>query len=142
MDTQKNQNTPIYTPMHHFIKYVVVGGVSTLVDMGTLLLFTTAGLHYLCSACIGFLTGLSVNYMLSKKFVFTQQSKVNKTKEFLFYGLIGLIGLLLTILLMYLCTDIFKIHYLFSKVIVAIIVLGWNYGARKQFLYKKEESII
>ena len=119
-------------------RYVFVGGVSFVLDWLTLFALGRAGLHYLVAAAIAFLAGLTANYFLSKKFVFAQDpDKVNKKVEFIVYGLIGLAGLLLTEGLMYLFTDILSLHYLVSKILAAILVLGWNFIARKVILYKK-----
>ena len=57
--------------------------------------------------------------------------------EFAVYAIIGVMGLGLTELLMYLFTDKLAVHYIISKIIVAAIVLVWNFFARKLILYKK-----
>jgi putative flippase GtrA len=122
-------------------RYVFVGGIAFVADWLTLFGLARIGLHYLLAAALAFLVGLTVNYFLSKKFVFVEDpEKVNKKVEFLMYGLIGLAGLLLTEGLMYLFTDILSLHYLLSKVVAAIIVLGWNFIARKMILYRKADK--
>ena len=68
------------------------------------------------AAAIAFVVGLAVNYALSIWFVFSESSKVkNKVKEFVVYGIIGLIGLLITEGIMYLFTDVFGLYFLISK---------------------------
>lgn len=120
-----------------FSKYFVVGGISFIVDSGTLTFFTDIlKVNYLVSACFGFLVGLTANYYLGSKFVFKQPT-TSKRKEFTQVALIALVGLLLTELGMYIGVDFFHIYYLLTKVIVAAIVLIWNYGARKVFVYRK-----
>ena len=53
------------------------------------------------------------------------------------YGIIGMIGHLITEGLMYLFTDVFGLYFLISKIIAAAIVLVWNFAARKVVLYNK-----
>lgn len=119
-------------------RYVFVGGISFLADWLSLYLLTLAGLYYLVSTAFAFLIGLAVNYFLSKKFVFVENpERVGKVAEFTIYGVIGVIGLLLTELLMYFFTDILGVYYLISKIIAAAIVLCWNFVARKLILYRK-----
>ena len=122
-----------------FFRYVFVGGIATVVDWGILLVLTDlCNLYHLVSAIISFVAGLVTNYLLSKLLVFNaSEARVNKALEFLGYALIGVVGLGITELIMYLFTDRMTLHYMLSKMIATVIVLIWNYLARKLFLYKK-----
>lgn len=118
-------------------RYLFVGGLSFLVDYGVLYLLTVNGLNYLISATVSFVLGLVVNFILSKIFVFKSQANVNSFFEFVTYGVIGLVGLFLTDLLMYIFTSLMGIYFMISKIIVTIIVLGWNFFGRKFILYRR-----
>ena len=119
-----------------FFRYIFVGGFAFLTDAFTLWL-CEKWMNYMIAAAIAFVVGLAVNYALSIWFVFSESSKVkNKVKEFVVYGIIGLIGLLITEGIMYLFTDVFGLYFLISKIIAAAIVLVWNFAARKVVLYK------
>lgn len=119
-----------------FFRYIFVGGFAFLADAFTLWL-CEKWMNYMIAAAIAFVVGLAVNYALSIWFVFSESSKVkNKVKEFVVYGIIGLIGLLITEGIMYLFTDVFGLYFLISKIIAAAIVLVWNFAARKVVLYK------
>ncbi len=120
-----------------FFRYIFVGGFAFLADAFTLWL-CEKWMNYMIAAAIAFVVGLAVNYALSIWFVFSESSKVkNKVKEFVVYGIIGLIGLLITEGIMYLFTDVFGLYFLISKIIAAAIVLVWNFAARKVVLYNK-----
>lgn len=120
-----------------FFRYIFVGGFAFLADAFTLWL-CEKWMNYMIAAAIAFVVGLAVNYALSILFVFSESSKVkNKVKEFIIYGIIGLIGLLITEGIMYLFTDVFGLYFLISKIIAAAIVLVWNFAARKVVLYNK-----
>lgn len=117
-------------------RYLFVGGAAFLADWGILYLLVLYGLHYLAAAAFAFIVGLLVNFFISKKFIFTQDpEKMGRFSEFLSYGVIGLAGLLLTEIFMYLITDVGGLHFMLSKIIVAAIVLMWNFIARKKFIY-------
>ncbi len=129
---EKTTNTFI-----QFFRYIFVGGFAFLVDAFTLWL-CEKWMNYMIAAAIAFVVGLIANYILSTCFVFSESEKVkSKTGEFIAYAVIGVIGLGLTELLMYLFTDVCGLYFMISKVIAAIIVLIWNFAARKVFLYKK-----
>lgn len=128
----KSSNTFI-----QFFRYIFVGGVAFLADGGSLFLITTIGVNYLISVIFAFVIGLAVNYGLSKLLVF-ENSSVNGKIEFLVYGIIGVIGLGFTEIIMYVLTEIAGLYSMVSKVIATIIVLVWNFVARKITLYRKK----
>jgi len=117
-------------------RYCFVGGLAFIVDYGLLVLLTeVCGLHYLISATISFIAGLIVNYLLSTSWIFRKSKLENKWAEFIVFAIIGVIGLGLNNLLLYLFTDIIHIHYMISKLITTGIVMIWNFGARKIILF-------
>lgn len=130
-----------------FFRYAVVGGISFLADAGTLYISrewifraqTDAEL-LLCTA-LGFLVGLVLNYILSILFVFQKKENRNNGRDlrgFLIFALIGVIGLGLTELGMYVGTILLHGYYLFVRVLVAGLVLIWNYTGRKIFVFEKK----
>lgn len=117
-------------------RYCFVGGLAFVVDYGLLVLLTeVCGLHYLLSATISFIVGLIANYLLSTSWIFRKSKLDNKWAEFVVFAIIGVIGLGLNNLLLYLFTDIIHIHYMISKLITTGIVMIWNFGARKIILF-------
>ncbi len=132
-----------------FIKYCCVGGLAFLSDIGTIfickeyLLSSFPFVLYL-SVIIGFIVGLTVNYILSVLFVFTGAKEAVKGKQMTFFiqfAVIGIIGLILTEALMYLGVEFLKWNYLIVKVFAAAIVLIWNYGARKYLIVRTERGL-
>ena len=122
-------------------RYGFVGGAAFIVDYGALFLLTEVfGLHYLLSATISFILGLITNYLLSISWVFNNRTMGNRWAEFTVFAIIGIIGLGLNALIMYLCTDKMGIHYMLSKIISTILVFFWNFFARKIVLFKKNSN--
>ena len=114
------------------LRYVVVGGIAFVVDFGLLWLLTErCGLHYLLSATISFVAGLVVNYLMSLAWVFGQSKMQSRWGEFLIYAAIGVIGLGLNNLLLWLFTDKIGLYYLLSKIVTAALVMLWNFFARR-----------
>ena len=118
-------------------RYVIVGGLSFVVDYGLLYALTEwAGMHYLLSATLSFVAGLLVNYFISTCWIFHKSKLNNKLAEFLIYSIIGVVGLLFNNLLLYVLTDHLHLYYMLSKLIAAAVVLGWNFVGRKLILFK------
>lgn len=122
-----------------FFRYVFVGGIATIVDWGTLFLLTDyLHIYHLISAVFSFVAGLITNFLLSKLLVFNaNEAKVKPFMEFLSYAAIGVIGLGITELIMFVFTNLWTVHYMISKMIATVIVLIWNYTARKTLVYNK-----
>ena len=117
-------------------RYFVVGLVAFGADFSTLFIMTgMLGVNYLVSAAIAFLIGLIVNYALAVKFVF-QGGLANKKAEFLFYGIIGLIGLGINEILMWSLTEFAGFYYLVSKLFSTMTVFCFNFFARKLLLFR------
>lgn len=81
------------------------------------------------------MTGLIVNYILSIVWVFDKRRIKNRRLEFLFFGIIGIIGLIINQFSMWFLTEKTQIFYLYSKIIAAILVLIWNFTIRKILLF-------
>ena len=128
-----------------FFRYLLVGGTAFLVDMGLLYIFynfvfygfSETGVYI--STALGFIGGLIYNYLLSLVFVFKSAKEQNKGKTlgaFIAFTLVGIGGLLLTELGMFVGVELLTINYLVVKVFVAAVVLIWNYGARKIWIFR------
>lgn len=121
-----------------FFRYIFVGGASFLADYVLLHLITEAGVHYLISGTISFLAGLWVNYALSKLLVFQKKTEgAEKAKEMIVFAIVAITGLAMTEGLMWLFTEKLSWYYMISKSVAAIIVLFWNFFAKKLLLYRK-----
>ncbi len=130
--TQSTDKTGI-----QFFRYIFVGGVAFLVDFASLYVFTDyIGVFYLISAAIAFILGLITNYILSINWVFNRRSLDNKTIEFSVFAFIGIVGLGLNELLIWFFTAEIGLFYLLSKILAAIIILFWNFFARKLTLFR------
>ncbi len=121
-----------------FFRYIFVGGFAFLAD-AAVLWFCEMFMNYMIAAAIAFVVGLTVNYILSVRLVFSGNERITgKAAEFIIYGIIGAAGLVITEAVMYFFTDICGLYFLLSKIAAAAIVLVWNFAARKKILYSKQ----
>ena len=122
-----------------FFRYIFVGGTAFVVDFFFLYFFSDiCGIYYLISAILSFIISVLVNYIMSTKWVFNQDNIENKVLEFNLFIIISTIGLGFTEVLLYFFTDILGLYYLISKIISAIIVLFWNFLARRYLFYGRD----
>lgn len=129
-----------------FLRYVVVGGLAFVADFGALVAAQELYLKVFdwgvyVSTVIGFIVGLTVNYLLSLWFVFTQDKDRGKGRSvgaFIVFGLIGLMGLGWTELGMWIGIELLTWNYMIVKVLVTGAVLVWNYLGRKLLIFNEK----
>lgn len=131
--------------MPELLRYGIVGGISFLADFLLLYILretvcsgSMTGLYL--AAIGGFLGGILVNTCLSVRFVFRAPSVVQRRRgrnmrDLMIIVCIGVIGLILTEFGMFIGVELFWLNYLFVKVIVAGVVMLWNYWARKVWVF-------
>ena len=120
------------------LRYLVAGGTAFLVDAGLLALLTECGGRSLLLlwTAIAFTVGLCITYLFSILWVFDNRSMKNQGAEAGVFALIGLSGLGLTELLMWLLSDGAGMHYMLSKIITTVLVFVWNFAAKKLILFR------
>jgi len=129
---------PTKNALLQFFRYGFVGLIATICDWGLLYLLERLGADPLLAAVFGFILGLTVNYALSKVFVFSsEEAKTNTLGEFTVYGIIGVVGLAITEGIMFVLTKKLKVYFMLSKALATAIVFVWNFTARKLILYRK-----
>jgi len=117
------------------IKYGFVGGAAFIVDYGLLILFTEyLGLYYILSSTLAFCVSILVSYFGSIGWVFHNPDTGSKSRDIVAFFIIGIVGLGLTDLILWVFTDLVEMYYLLSKIVATIIVFFWNFFARKIFI--------
>lgn len=118
-------------------KFGIVGSVAFLIDY-IILIFSkeVLGLHTLNSAALGFSISVIFNYLASVKWIFTINHNNSKSRIFILFIILSIIGLLITEVIMYFGTDIFNFNYMIVKIIATFIVMVFNFITRKTFLEK------
>ena len=119
-------------------RFGVVGVVCFFIDYGLMLALTELlEVHYLLSSGLSFTVSVTVNYLLSMRFVFHGKQGRNKITEFALFVVFSVIGLFLTELLMWLMVEKAALWYGISKIAVTGIVMVYNFVTRKLFLEER-----
>lgn len=128
---------PLYRFLIKTLRYGASSAIALGVDVGLMMgLIEFAGLNYLYAAAIGFSTGCVVNYVLSKYYVFEDKSGHSETQSVVLFFSVGLAGLLLNQLILYVGVDLLSIHTLAAKAASAGIVFWFNFLLRGIFVFK------
>ena len=143
-----------------FFRSLFVGGAATVVDIIALIICREI-FHApeSIAAAVGFVFGVTVNYIISTLWVFAKAKVDNRTKDFIFFVIIGIIGAMLTELIIapfsvdwifgegfFVKHQTFNFlipadkYYIVGKFIAVVLVYIWNFCARKFILYRNCEE--
>jgi putative flippase GtrA len=112
-----------------------VGGIATVADWGLFYLCeAVVKIHYLLALVMAFIAGIIVNFILSKIWVFNSK-RYQLKKEFIFFTIIGLLGLIFSILMMKSMIEFLNILPMIARMLTTFLVLIWNFAARKYLLF-------
>ena len=124
-----------------FGRYLVVGGVATLFDIGLLVLLVSLfGMHPLIANIFGYALGTLVNYVLSVKWVFSTRNVRNRGAELAIFTVVGLGGLGINELTMYIGISLFLLDYRLVKILAVGVQVFWNFFGRKILLFRDPQS--
>lgn len=129
-------NNKYYPLIGQFLRYVAVGGIAFIIDFLVLNGALALAQHYIVATSVAFMAGLLVNYCLCVLWVWNG-TQARSFKDVFIFSLIGVGGLLLTLGLMWLAVDVFSWDVRISKISIAAVVLLWNFGLRKIFVFFK-----
>jgi putative flippase GtrA len=118
------------------VRFGVVGGFALVLDCSILVIAVT-WLHWnhLAAACVGYVAGLVLNYLLSIRWVFCERRFRDRRVEFSLFAITGLSGLGVTELILWLGTDWWLLDFRFSKLIALVCVAFWNFSIRRLWLF-------
>ena len=132
------------TLLGQIVRYLVTGGLAFVVDFGLFALcLYVFDWHYLLANLVGLIAGLIINYILSVVWVFVACKRVlekNKGLEFSLFALVGIAGVGINQLLMFLMVGVFDWNEMASKMVAAVLVLMWNFGARRLMLFRERKE--
>jgi putative flippase GtrA len=118
-------------------KSILSSIVSFALDFSIFLFLTeVVGLYYVVSSAVGFVAGTSLSYVLSVYWIFAKRKFAHTRLEFFIFLGVGLIGVGLNSLLLYIFTEYVGIYYAVSKIISASIVFFFNFFSRKIILFR------
>lgn len=123
------------------IRYAAASAFALALDYSVLMTLTSGfGVGYLKAAAAGFLSGLTLIYLLSIRYVFEGRRSRAPRVEMLGFLVTGLVGLMLTEALMSLFVGEFRLSVTIAKAATAGFVFMFNFLARRGLLFKTDPS--
>lgn len=123
-----------------FVLYLIVGGLSFLVDIGVFVALRGAELPVIPASVASFILATIANYLLCILFAF-QSGRFQRRFEMLRFLGVVLVGLGLNTLLVWFLVYPLSVHPVAAKIIVVPIVLVWNYLGRRLLVFTSDIPI-
>ncbi|MFA5878700.1 MAG: GtrA family protein [Candidatus Margulisiibacteriota bacterium] len=118
----------------NFIVYSLIGCTGTLIDLIIFILLTQIGIPYLLANVFSISVGITNNFLLNAFFNF--KVKDDLLKRFSrFYG-IGLIGLLISSILLFVLIDFFSVSKIIAKLSTVFVVVLIQYNLNKIITFR------
>lgn len=118
------------------IKYLFTGGAAFAADFAIYWIVSSFA-HFQVATFLGLFTGLGINFILSKFWVFENNKKYLSKKELLLFSAFTALGFLLTSLGMYIGVDILYLNDKVLRIAIAVIIFIMNYFVRKYIIFSK-----
>jgi putative flippase GtrA len=121
--------------INQLLKFGLVGGIAFLIDYGLLFICTEwFGIYYFISSIISFSVSVIFNYIASVLWVFDVDQEKSKTKNFIIFITLSIVGLGINQIIMYYGVEVLNLYYMLIKLIATFIVMVFNFITRKMFL--------
>lgn len=126
----------LFLRFRNLILYGVIGTVSASVDFVVFYTLNTIyGIHYLISNTTSIGIGISISFYLNRNFNF--KVKDNGFKRFLIFSFVGLSGLLISSVILFILVEIFHFQTILSKILSIILVVIIQFLINKSITFKK-----
>lgn len=123
------------------LRYLAASAIALAVDFGAYVsLIRLADVHYLVAAPAGFALGLATIYALSVRWVFGERRLEDARIEFAIFASIGIAGMALNQLVIYVGVDWLALSYEIAKVASAALVFCFNFVCRKLLLFTRYQA--
>lgn len=125
----------LYQKFHHLVLYGIIGSFSSGLDfLIYTILVQIVGLQYLVANCISVLGGISTSFYLNRNYNF--KVKDHTKRRFSIFLTVGLCGLIMSNLILYLCIDIMGMDKLISKLLSIVLVVFFQFLVNKYLTFK------
>lgn len=123
------------------MKFGIVGVIAFVIDYGVMVFLTEVfGLNPVVSATISFIVSVIFNYIASMRYVFSHKEDMSRSREFVIFIVLSVIGLIINDVLMWAGTELVSIDYRIVKIFATAVVMVWNFITRKIFLDAGSET--
>lgn len=135
IDSSSSAISKLIKEFRTLILYGIIGSASAALDFLLYTFFVNIlSWHYIFSNCISVLAGISTSFSLNRAYNFKVKDQI--TKRFSIFLCVGLCGMLISNLILYLCIDYLHMNKIVSKLLSIILVVFFQFLINKYITFK------
>lgn len=126
----------LYLYRHHFVRYLLVGGSTFVIDFGILyVLHGHFGLNLAASASVSYWISISYNFVLNRYWTFDAREKASLARHVSTYFFLLVANYLFTVAFVSIVGE--HINYVVAKALAVAIQMVWTYQVYKKVIFVK-----
>jgi putative flippase GtrA len=139
---EKVRETTLFLYRHHFVRYLLVGGTTFMLDFGILIgLHGGLGFGIAASTSVAYWISIIYNFTLNRYWTFDAREKESLQRHITAYFMLLIVNYLFAVTFVSFASD--HINYIYAKAIAVIIQMIWTYPVYKKVIfvsYKTQEK--
>lgn len=129
-----DKNLLLFFYEHHFVRYLVVGGSTFVIDFGLLfLLHGKAHIRLAIATSISYWVSIAYNFLLNRSWTFSARDKSDLRKHLSSYLVLLGFNYLFTVIFISVASH--HINYLLAKALAVPIQMIWTYFVYKNYIF-------
>ena len=129
----------LYNKYRELIKYCIIGCSGALLDFIVYTILIKAfGMNYLLANALSVTAGITNNFFLNAYLNFKVTD--NMFKRFISFYLVGMLGLVISEILLYLLVDIMSMNSIIAKIITIFVITIVQFILNKTITFKKKKE--
>ena len=131
---QKTSSFVLYLYRHNFVRYLVVGGSTFVIDFSLLfILHGKLGVHLAIATSLAYWISIVYNFFLNRGWTFSARDKSNLRKHVSSYLVLLAFNYAFTVLFISILSH--TINYLIAKAIAVAIQMSWTFVIYKKYIF-------
>lgn len=131
----KNKQFILFLYNHSLIRYIFVGGTTFVLDFLLLVgLHEGLKLNIVIATTVSYWTAIAYNFLLNRRWTFSNKDKENLHKHILLYGLLLCFNYIFTVVFVSVVSSV--IYFAWAKIIAVLIQTTWTYYLYKNYVFK------
>lgn len=136
---EKVRETTRFLYKHHFVRYLVVGGSTFVLDFGLLyMLHGKLGFGIAGSTSVAYWVSIIYNFILNRYWTFDAREKESLQRHITTYFILLVCNYFFAVTFVSLASD--HINYIYAKAIAVLIQMAWTYPVYKYLIFTKNSK--
>lgn len=128
----------LYFKFRNLILYGIIGSFTSFLDFCVFTVLSNyVGIYYIVSNCISVLVGITTSFLLNRAYNF--KVKDHTKRRFVTFLSVGLCGLVLSNLILYIGIDLLNLNDIIVKLASIVLVVGFQFILNKFVTFRVNE---